>query len=60
MVDVCMDGWMIVISRSLVLIGDFGLVCSVLQERSSGVSLSFPVTLETRWTWDASTSEREK
>lgn len=29
---------------------------SVLQARSSGVSLSCLVTLETQWTWDVSTS----
>lgn len=39
---------------------DSGMICSVLQERSLGVNLSFPVTLETQWTWDVSTSGQGK
>lgn len=61
-----MDGWMEGgIDRYMsfldnALMSDSFLICSVLQERSSGVSLSFPVTLETRWIWDVSTSGQEK
>lgn len=56
--DEQMDGYLS--SPDSALASDSGLICSALQERSSGASLSFPVTSETRWTWDASTSGRGK